>query len=181
MLLLAGGTPAREMDGNAKFVNIYAKFTLSLTTKNTTISKKRTYQPHEQGTKKVHGFRERMATAHDWKVLAAQKRKAEQLIVGAGATGNLGSAELAQYELAVKTELQVPKTKRFKFKTRFQKATSMVCNPMENVQHLQNMANIASRKAIENSKAIGLPITYEEGGKIIEEAPDGTQKIIGNI
>jgi hypothetical protein len=95
-----------------------------------------------------------------------------------------GTNTMNSYVVTMKTEIiesnPISKKPRQQ-KITVQKAAGTAVNPLDNIQYLQSSGNIASRKAIENSKALGLPITYAEGNDIIEETADGNKKIIGHI
>jgi len=59
-------------------------------------------------------------------------------------------------------------------------------NPLKNkldfdddAQQIQKAVKNTAAKAIAESKAYGLSVTYVKDGQIIEEAPDGSKKVVG--
>ncbi|MBO9699751.1 MAG: hypothetical protein J7604_06035 [Sporocytophaga sp.] len=46
---------------------------------------------------------------------------------------------------------------------------------------LKEVGKQSAERSIKESKALGLSITYVEGGKIIREEPNGKKNIIGEI
>ena len=48
----------------------------------------------------------------------------------------------------------------------------------EHTALLVKVGKIAAKEAIRSSKALGLSVTYMKKGEVIEEAPDGTIKVL---
>ncbi len=46
-------------------------------------------------------------------------------------------------------------------------------------QQIMEAIKDTASKAIAESKALGLTITYTQGDKIIEESPDGSKRVVG--
>lgn len=51
----------------------------------------------------------------------------------------------------------------------------------DDAQQIKRAIRNTAAKAIAESKDLGLTITYVKDGKIIEEAADGSKKIVGNV
>lgn len=63
----------------------------------------------------------------------------------------------------------------------FHRFTLMKSKASKEITSLRRIGVEAAKQAIRSSKALGLSITYLKDGKVIEEFPDGTTKIIKEI